>query len=105
MREVSIEKCRPNPRVDAAYCYDSEKRLLYMFGGLTDQTEMNDFWVFDCSLGIWSQLENSSVSARGGSKMVYDHECSQIFLIGRKPFGKSESLKVRTLKHFLKVML
>lgn len=66
-----------------------------MFGGFKDQVEeMKDFWVFDCNSLRWHQLEPSNVCARGGSKLVYDNECDQLFLLGRKPLDKSENMKV-----------
>lgn len=97
LEEISIGEPRPRHNVDAAYCFDSSKRLLYMFGGFRkDQTELNEFWIYDLNFNKWTQFDNLNPSPRGGSRMVFDAVGNQIFLLGRKPVNKSENLKVRS---------
>lgn len=87
---------RPRPRSQAAYAFDENRQLIYMFGGTIEETtEFNDFWMMDLKTNEWTPIESSNgPSPRSGGKMVFDPSGNQLFVIGRKPMRGSESLKV-----------
>jgi muskelin len=89
-------KNRPSPRTNAAFSFDDTRRRLYMFGGFSEQNELDDFWMYDVAKNEWIMLENTSgisPSARAGSKMIYDEIGNQLFLIGRKSLKGYENFK------------
>jgi N-acetylneuraminic acid mutarotase len=86
---------RPKPRTQAAYAFDESRQLIYMFGGY-DETELNDFWVFNLKENAWSPIESTNgPSARSGAKMVFDSVGNQIFITGRKLARGNDTVKVK----------
>ncbi|CRK95856.1 CLUMA_CG009303, isoform A [Clunio marinus] len=85
---------RPKSRNNAAYTFDRNRQLIYMFGGSDETNELNDFWVFDLKKNEWSEIESENgPSPRIGSKMVFDTDGNQLFVIGRKSSKGNENFR------------
>lgn len=96
LKSEDLTAIRPKPRSQAAYAFDENHRLIYMFGGSDDSNDLNDFWVFDLAKNEWSMIESlNGPSPRTGAKMVFDPLGNQLFIIGQKSLRGVESLKVR----------
>lgn len=85
---------RPKPRSQAAYAFDDNRKLIYMFGGTDDTNELNDFWVYDVMKNEWTSIESANgPSPRSDCKMVFDPVGNQLFILGRRCTKGCENLK------------
>lgn len=85
---------RPKNRSCAAFAFDSDLEIVYMFGGHCEETlqDLRDFWQFNLKTNTWIAIEDcnsTSPSARSGVQMIYDSTSKQIFMLGRKA-GKGD---------------
>lgn len=91
---MTDNELKPSSRMDAGYTFDNEAKIVYMFGGHSDETsqDLNDFWQYNLHTHCWSMIhEDTSISPRCGQKMAFDSATKQIFMLGRKS-GKSIEL-------------
>lgn len=94
---VPSNDLKPSNRIDAGYAFDSESEIVYMFGGHSDETNMdlNDFWQYNLKSNCWSLIqEDTSISPRCGQKMVFDPFSKQIFMLGHRS-REYDNFKVR----------
>lgn len=67
---------------------DSEKRLIYLFGGWNGFQDLSDMWVYDMVKETWSLLCKNAEDFNGPTprschKMVFDPVSGNIFILGR----------------------
>jgi len=60
-----VSGLNPEARAHAAYAQDGD--LLYMCGGLIENTPVDDAWKLDLSSNTWTQLEDMPFSLGGGA--------------------------------------
>jgi hypothetical protein len=77
----------PSPRFDAAMAYDSLRKVVVLFGGISNEgsgTLKGDTWTWN---GVqWEQLEDIGPSPRQGAAMAYDRERDRMVLFGGTNF-------------------
>lgn len=93
----------PKTRKHAAYAFDEKRQLIYMFGGSDESSEFNDLWSFDVVHNEWKEIETvNGPTPRFGSKMVFDPNGNQLFVMGRYNKG-DQVLKVSSLQHQISI--
>lgn len=79
----------PSARGGHAMCIDSQRGLIYLFGGWDGQKSLDDFWLYDIKERRWTVLSpNTSLDAyapgpRSCHKMVYDSKTNAIYVLGK----------------------
>ena len=70
----------PGPRASYAFAYDSLRRRVVLFGGLSANGPVNDTWGWD---GVrWTKLADDGPSPRAEAGAVYDPRIQSIIIAG-----------------------
>lgn len=70
-------------------CMDTERELIYLFGGYDGEKSLNDFWEYDVKEERWRVLSHNVVDEKNGPgprachKMVFDQQNGCIYMLGR----------------------
>jgi hypothetical protein len=86
VKPTSEEK--PGMRGGHQMCMDTERGLLYMFGGWDGSSDLSDLWQFTVQTLRWDCLstdtsQEGGPSGRSCHKMCLDSGSQQLFLLGR----------------------
>lgn len=79
----------PSKRGGHSMCMDTERGLIYIFGGYDGQKSLDDFWCYDTSSDRWNMISSSTSEEKNGPgprachKMVFDSKSGSIYLLGR----------------------
>jgi len=80
----------PPARRSHSMAYDTENRLIVVFGGYGNGSHLGDTWVLDVDKATWTNLRpENAPSPRAAAAMVYDPENEQMFLFGGFSLGHS----------------
>ncbi|XP_037825080.1 muskelin isoform X1 [Lucilia sericata] len=79
---------QPGNRGGHQLVMDSQKRLIYLYGGWNGFQDLSDLWVFDIRNNCWTQLfehteQYNGPTPRSCHKMVFDPVSKNIFMLGR----------------------
>jgi N-acetylneuraminic acid mutarotase len=74
----------PAGRDSQAMAYDSDDKVMVLFGGWSTTTQFNDTWAYDPAKNSWTTLDPAGVSptARALPQMVYDPAIKKLVLFG-----------------------
>jgi N-acetylneuraminic acid mutarotase len=74
----------PAARDSQAMSYDSDNKVMILFGGWSVTTQFNDTWAYDPAQNSWAETTPSgkSPAARALSQMVYDPSIKRTVLFG-----------------------
>jgi Kelch motif len=75
----------PAARGGHAMTYDSEHRLVLMFGGGSRQQSFNDLWAWNGER--WQRLADTGPSARNSAAFAYDSKRRQAVVVGGRSAG------------------
>jgi N-acetylneuraminic acid mutarotase len=72
----------PSARASYGMAYDSERKLIVLFGGFTERGYYNDVWVYDPRLNSWEErlIHGDRPSPRGAMGFAYD-ESNDVFIM------------------------
>jgi len=70
----------PAASASAGYAYDSDKKLLIIFGGMTKNGFTNDTWSYDGK--EWKQLSSDGPQPRAMGYLVYDKQRKRLVMFG-----------------------
>lgn len=83
----------PGRRGGHAMCMDSERGLIYLFGGYDGEKSLGDFWVYDVREDRWRVLSHNVAEEKNGPgprachKMVFEPRSGCIYVLGRLADG------------------
>lgn len=78
---------RPGKRGGHQLVFDSNNRVVYLYGGFDSLQDMSDMWRYPIDTGVWELIhensdERSGPSGRACHKMIFDPVSNQIFMLG-----------------------
>jgi N-acetylneuraminic acid mutarotase len=78
----------PSPRLSAPMVYDSQSKVMILFGGLCDGGIFNnETWVFDYSTNNWTNMEPLVAPSHRVAGMAYDIDSDLVILFGGGGYG------------------
>ena len=78
----------PAPRYDGAIAYDSPGKLVFLFGGSTNEGSQNDLWAYSLDDQRWRKLDAPPAPpARFGHTLAFDSLRRRLILFGGQAFG------------------
>lgn len=86
---------KPGKRGGHQLVMDSEKQIIYLYGGFDGLDDLSDLWAFDIKSNTWELIHQNSELHNGPTprachKMIYDPVSSQIFMLGRYCANKTK---------------
>jgi N-acetylneuraminic acid mutarotase len=74
---------KPDARLGHSMVYNPVSNKILLFGGVTSNDRVNDFWEFDSETQTWAELEQvNAPPVRSSSPFIYDSKNSRIILFG-----------------------
>lgn len=79
---------RPGMRGGHQLCVDSERGIMYLFGGWDGFTDLSDLWSYEMDAGLWTKLHGyaereGGPGPRSCHKMLFDPVNRNLFVMGR----------------------
>lgn len=93
----------PGRRGGHAMCMDTERGLIYLFGGYDGEKNLNDFWVYNVKQEYWKVISRNVMDEKNGPgprachKMVLDQRNGCIYMLGRLGDGDLPAQGVSTI--------
>jgi N-acetylneuraminic acid mutarotase len=83
-KDLKPEGNPPAARDSQALAYDSDDKVMVLFGGWSTTTQYNDTWAYDPADNSWNAIQTTGVvpAARALSQMVYDPSIKRLVLFG-----------------------
>jgi N-acetylneuraminic acid mutarotase len=85
---TDIPSMNPSPRAYISLAYDTESKLIILFGGQLGNYRLasnyvNDTWVYDADANKWTEMKPSnSPGKRSAAALAYDAESDRVILFG-----------------------
>jgi hypothetical protein len=79
-RWMKVSDTGPSPRGTAGVTYDSKRKMVILFGGMSADGFMGDTWAWDGSR--WTRLSETGPEPRGMGYMAYDAKRDRVVLFG-----------------------
>ncbi|MFX0092961.1 MAG: kelch repeat-containing protein, partial [Candidatus Hodarchaeota archaeon] len=78
-----VPQQHPSIRYWHAMTYDSINQKVILFGGSSNSVDLNDVWIYDYSLNVWSYIPTSvAPNPRSYTALVYDSTNEKTILFG-----------------------
>ncbi|MDP3722303.1 MAG: kelch repeat-containing protein, partial [Candidatus Omnitrophota bacterium] len=73
----------PAVREDASAVFDGATKKMYVFGGLSGATYLNDLWVYEATANTWTSLSPTGApAARSVHSAVFDGATKKMYVFG-----------------------